>query len=309
MPGIGKLYLGSVAGSSIVVSAEAHEASCRLAEGIASVLGLPEAESSLSSYWSLGIRKAQWEALVSLLPSGQAGGLRYVEIGCGFGLFVAVGCKLGFDCVGVEAAADSYGGSVDIAKEFFRTNGLDPNSIRCGAAESLSFNDASVDVICAYQTIEHVENPEAMIREIFRVLAPGGLALLTCPNYLYPYEAHYGLALPLPLGRWVTRFVLRRRHKPVGFLDTLNWITPSKMRTWLTRAGFHQFEITPERCAGREIPSFNVVSAPLSYRFLRGEAEFVKAGNLMARRGIRTWASWREVYPQIHCIAWKPKCC
>jgi SAM-dependent methyltransferase len=306
MEGIGKLFLGSVAGMPLVVSEEAHKASRRLAEGVAAALGLPEAGTSLASYWSLGVRKAQWEALVSLLPSGQAKGLRYAEIGCGFGLFVAVGCKLGFDCIGVEASADAYGGSVDIARDFFQSNGLSANCILSGEGEALDFPDASLDVICAYQTIEHVQNPEAMLKEIYRVLVPGGLAVLTCPNYLYPYEAHYGLALPLPLGRWLTGIVLRWRHRPIGFLKTLNWVTPSKMQNWLKHAGFNRVTITPDMPVGGKKPSFDVEPATLPYRFARGAGESARAERIMSRRGVRTWAIWQKAFPQIHCVAWKP---
>jgi 2-polyprenyl-3-methyl-5-hydroxy-6-metoxy-1,4-benzoquinol methylase len=42
--------------------------------------------------------------------------------------------------------------------------------------------DDTFDVVVAPEVIEHLENPRFMIREIFRVLRPGGTAIVTTPN-------------------------------------------------------------------------------------------------------------------------------
>jgi 2-polyprenyl-3-methyl-5-hydroxy-6-metoxy-1,4-benzoquinol methylase len=42
--------------------------------------------------------------------------------------------------------------------------------------------DASFDVVVAAEVIEHLENPRAMCRELFRVLRPGGHAVISTPN-------------------------------------------------------------------------------------------------------------------------------
>jgi SAM-dependent methyltransferase len=42
--------------------------------------------------------------------------------------------------------------------------------------------DASVEVIAAIETIEHLENPRAFLRELSRLTKPGGLILITTPN-------------------------------------------------------------------------------------------------------------------------------
>jgi len=38
------------------------------------------------------------------------------------------------------------------------------------------------DLVCAIEVIEHLENPRHALREIFRLLEPGGVAILTTPN-------------------------------------------------------------------------------------------------------------------------------
>jgi 2-polyprenyl-3-methyl-5-hydroxy-6-metoxy-1,4-benzoquinol methylase len=46
----------------------------------------------------------------------------------------------------------------------------------------LAKQENSFDVVVAAEVIEHLENPRFMIREIFRLLRPGGVALITTPN-------------------------------------------------------------------------------------------------------------------------------
>jgi 2-polyprenyl-3-methyl-5-hydroxy-6-metoxy-1,4-benzoquinol methylase len=48
----------------------------------------------------------------------------------------------------------------------------------------LPFADSSVPVVTCLETIEHVENPRALLREIARVTAPGGWMFVTTPNQL-----------------------------------------------------------------------------------------------------------------------------
>lgn len=48
--------------------------------------------------------------------------------------------------------------------------------------DRLPLGDASFDLVCAIEVIEHLENPRHVMREIARVLHPGGIAILTTPN-------------------------------------------------------------------------------------------------------------------------------
>jgi SAM-dependent methyltransferase len=70
------------------------------------------------------------------------------------------------------------------------------------AASHIPLREACVDVVLATELLEHVEDPEATLREVLRVLRPSGLALITVP-FMYPtHEApfdfrrftHLGLA-------------------------------------------------------------------------------------------------------------------
>ncbi len=44
--------------------------------------------------------------------------------------------------------------------------------------------DATADVVAAVETIEHLENPRAFVRELVRLTRPGGWVVVTTPNQL-----------------------------------------------------------------------------------------------------------------------------
>lgn len=48
--------------------------------------------------------------------------------------------------------------------------------------ESLELADGSFDVVCSFETIEHVRDPERVLAEFARVLAPGGLLVVSTPH-------------------------------------------------------------------------------------------------------------------------------
>jgi 2-polyprenyl-3-methyl-5-hydroxy-6-metoxy-1,4-benzoquinol methylase len=66
---------------------------------------------------------------------------------------------------------------------------------------SVPVADASVDVVLCYEVIEHVPDERQALREIRRVLKPGGEVVLSVPNKAWVFETH-GARLPvLPWNR------------------------------------------------------------------------------------------------------------
>jgi len=44
--------------------------------------------------------------------------------------------------------------------------------------------DGFADIVCSVETIEHLENPRAFVRELVRLVKPNGLVMVTTPNQL-----------------------------------------------------------------------------------------------------------------------------
>jgi SAM-dependent methyltransferase len=71
--------------------------------------------------------------------------------------------------------------------------------------EPLPYPDATFDVVTATEVIEHLEDFRRVVREIFRVLKPGGVCVLSTPNILnlnsrlrYLWFGFWNLFGPLP---------------------------------------------------------------------------------------------------------------
>jgi len=296
------LVVGKVSDHEIVITEEALMSSRKLAWALAKLFGLDEIESSLAAYWSLEVRKAQWRDVLRLPSDQKAKDFRYLEVGCGLGLFVCVGNLLGFNCVGVEPGEEEYQGSVEIAQQILQANGLPNHLIQRGRGEALKFSDNSFDVVCSFQAVEHVGNPELMLREIERVLKPGGMLFLQCSNYLYPYESHYGLILPCPMGKKMTGLCLCLYRRPSYFLAHLNFVTPTILRDWLHAAGFTPFNLSDN--PNQDGPELPIEVYPSPFNFTRGVTAR-RALSFLRFPGIKNVCRLLGVYPQITCVAWK----
>jgi 2-polyprenyl-3-methyl-5-hydroxy-6-metoxy-1,4-benzoquinol methylase len=93
-----------------------------------------------------------------------------VDVGCGIGRFREFASDLIRDYVGIDVVRHP-GLAADV--RFARAN-LD--------SEPIPLEPASGDVVVAIETVEHLENPRAFLRELSRVLKPGGWLVVTTPN-------------------------------------------------------------------------------------------------------------------------------
>lgn len=60
----------------------------------------------------------------------------------------------------------------------------------CGSALSLPFADASFDAVAAFDVIEHCEPESVAVRELHRVLRPGGVLVVSVPAYQWAWTGH-----------------------------------------------------------------------------------------------------------------------
>lgn len=57
-----------------------------------------------------------------------------------------------------------------------------------GTFESLKLPSESLDAVGVFDVLEHLENPESLLREIHRVLKPGGILLTTVPAHMFLFS-------------------------------------------------------------------------------------------------------------------------
>jgi SAM-dependent methyltransferase len=97
---------------------------------------------------------------------------RFLDIGCATGSLLVKLREEGWETVGVEICAPQ-------AEYGRQKRNLD---IRSLSLEENSFPACHFDVVHASHLIEHVNNPGAMLREVYRILKPGGRFFVTTPN-------------------------------------------------------------------------------------------------------------------------------
>src|ERR687883_951599 len=102
-----------------------------------------------------------------------ARGLRVLEIGCGLGTDGAQFARAGADYTGV----DLTDAAVSLARRNFELQNL-AGEVRTADAENLDFPDASFDLVYSHGVLHHTPDTERAVREVHRVLKPGGRAVV-----------------------------------------------------------------------------------------------------------------------------------
>lgn len=108
--------------------------------------------------------------------AGFVAGLEVLDVACGEGYGSALLARHAARVTGADVAPSA----VDHARaRYAAIANLGFLQADCTA---LPFPDASFDAVVSFETIEHIAAQEPFLDEIRRVLRPGGLLLLSCPN-------------------------------------------------------------------------------------------------------------------------------
>jgi 2-polyprenyl-3-methyl-5-hydroxy-6-metoxy-1,4-benzoquinol methylase len=156
-----------------------------------------------------GTRLTATESQVRLIKR-YANGTRLLDIGCGEGFFLFNASKAGYSARGIEI-------SQDVAEYARREFGLD---VEAKSFEELRFKDDCFDVVTLWQVLEHMPYPLMVLKEIHRILKPGGLLVASTPDI-------EGILARMLRRRW---WNLRRLH--------INQFTTETLTDILSRAGF-----------------------------------------------------------------------
>jgi SAM-dependent methyltransferase len=128
-------------------------------------------------YWWFVSRRELVVEMVQRLTLPHAPQL--VDIGCGTGATSAA-----LQRIGTVTSVDMS----PLALACCRRRGLE--RLMQGVAESLPLADDSADVIVATDILEHLDDDLAALHEFYRVLRPGGHAVITVPAYQMLWSEH-----------------------------------------------------------------------------------------------------------------------
>jgi len=102
-------------------------------------------------------------------------GAKVLEFGCGSGIFVAELAEAGFESFGLDISAD--------AVRYGELQGV--RNLAVIEGHRIDFPDDTFDVALSLDVIEHLEHEEWALREIERVIKPGGLVVTMVPAYMF----------------------------------------------------------------------------------------------------------------------------
>lgn len=103
----------------------------------------------------------------------EGAGKRVLEIGCGNGADGVMFASSGAHYTGVDLTAEA----IDATRRHFAAEGLD-GQFRQESCEQLTFANDSFDFVYSFGVLHHTPAPDLAVREVYRVLKPGGIALI-----------------------------------------------------------------------------------------------------------------------------------
>ena len=147
-----------------------------------------------------------------LLAGVNLKGSRLLDAGCGTGFFSAQAARLGANVVSLDVGRN-------LLKET-RRKGI--AAVVAADAARMPIRDRSFDVVVSSECIEHTLSPPDTMRELIRVLRPGGWLVVTCPNAVW---------------RWSCTIANAFHLRPYQGIE--NWPSWNELRLWAEEGGLN----------------------------------------------------------------------
>lgn len=158
---------------------------------------------------------------------------RFLDIGCGIGVYVAFMKELGWEAKGLDISQFS----TDLGKK----EGLD---LFCGTLEEADYPDDYFDMIYMRDVIEHLSEPDKLLKEVRRILKNNGWFFLTTGN--------------------AGSIVARLRQEQWFFFqkDHIHYFSLKTLKDMVERSGMRIVRLGPEYCYGRSVSELKERRAP-----------------------------------------------
>jgi SAM-dependent methyltransferase len=197
---------------------------------------------------------------------GFTGMRRVLDLGSGFGQWSLCLAERNAEVDAVDLSADR----VSLVGDLARRLGVDNLAVHRESASATGFADASFDAVFSYSTVFLTPWRET-VREIARVLAPGGVVYLNANGfgwYKFLWRTRHNESADYDPRAWVVEtlrntLAYERNNGYVAGQDVI--VEPDEMRSELEAAGFAEVEV------GAEGTVFRVSPPPLTGSFFAGE--------------------------------------
>jgi ubiquinone/menaquinone biosynthesis C-methylase UbiE len=175
---------------------------------------------------------------------------KIVDIGSGKGSFLMELAKRGVSAIGIEPTPEY----IALSRAAGRRSGYMLEVIQ-GTAEHIPLPDSSVGFVNIGEVIEHVEDPEQLLVEMYRILQPGGRGYLSVPNRFGLKDQHFHMYFINWMPRtWAHALIgLRNRHKDYSgkagrqSLLAMHYYTYAKIQELCREKGFEVSDIRVEK--------------------------------------------------------------
>ena len=153
---------------------------------------------------------------------------KVLEGGCGLGRYVFYLSTLGVEIEGLDFLEDI----INKLNQWKETNKFNTNFI-VGDVLNLPYPNESLSGYISLGVMEHfIDGPQKAIGEAYRVLRPGGIAIITTPSLSW-YIRYYKIRTRI---RNFIKIMIGRKLKPRKFFQY--YYSPKRLKSYLQESGF-----------------------------------------------------------------------
>ncbi|MFZ5515970.1 MAG: class I SAM-dependent methyltransferase [Candidatus Zhuqueibacterota bacterium] len=226
-------------------------------------------------YWNYQVQIGRYyhEYFVSPYSDGK----KILDVGCGEGGVLSVFENQGYACTGLEYSAERA--------QFARNETRGKSPIIHGDIQQFSSSE-KFDVILILDVIEHVPDKEAALNNMIRLLAPGGIIVVSFPPFRSPFGGHqqvmrswlkfavYVHLLARPMYRWLLTYV-EKQHIAMHLSNYDTGVTMKRFEALVQQAQLQILRKEMYLVRPRQAFRFHLKIRKYRLRFLR---EFLCSG-------------------------------
>ncbi|NTV63044.1 MAG: methyltransferase domain-containing protein, partial [Oscillochloris sp.] len=147
-------------------------------------------------------------------------GRRMLDVGCGAGRLSIMGAHVAAESIGFDFSETA----IMIAELNARATACNARFLVSDIATFCQQATSQYDVVTLVGVLEHVEDPLTTLRELHGIMSPGGVLVVSCPNFVNARGFSYMTLLTL-------------LHLPMSLAD-LRQIDVMDMEAWCAETGF-----------------------------------------------------------------------